>query len=168
MGVHMNEIVSLPITGAEPPGLDSPYSALVNFYRAFNGRDLAAMKENWEHAGECVMSNPLGGIKRGWEEIGAVYGKIFLGEASIYVEFYDYTIHESGDVFHAVGRERGHLHKRGEEMALEIRTSRIFHRARGQWKQAHHHGSMESPALLARYQALVMQKNESNLSQELS
>lgn len=164
----MNEIVSFPITGSETPGQDSPYAALVEFYRAFNRRELAAMKENWDVAGECVMSNPLGGIKRGWEEIGAVYEKIFLGEASVYVEFYDYSIDEFGDVFHAVGRERGHLNKRGETVALEIRTSRVFHRIRGQWKQVHHHGSIENPALLARYQALVMQANEPNSIQEAS
>lgn len=155
----MNKSVSLPVTGSEPSDRDSPYSALVNFYHAFNSRDLAAMKENWDHTGECAMSNPLGGIKRGWEEIGSVYEKIFFGEASVYVEFYDYSTHESGDVFYAVGRERGHIRKRGDEMALEIRTSRIFHRIRGQWKQSHHHGSIENPALLARYQALVMQVN---------
>ncbi len=146
----------------------SLYSALVNFYHAFNSRDLAAMKENWDHTGECVMSNPLGGIKRGWEEIGAVYEKIFLGEASVYFEFYDYSIHESGDAFHAVGRERGHIRKRGDEMALEIRISRIFHRIQGQWKQSHHRGSIENPALLARYQALVMQENQSNSTREAS
>lgn len=164
----MNQIVSFPITGSEPPGRDSPYSALADFYRAFNSRDLAAMKKNWDDAGECVMSNPLGGIKRGWAEIGAVYEKIFFGEARVHVEFYDYSIHESGDVFHAVGRERGQIRKCGETVALEIRTSRIFHRIRGQWKQAHHHGSIDNPALLARYQALVMQENGTQSTQETS
>ena len=52
------------------------------------------------------MDNPLGGIKRGWDEIKAVYELIFSGPAQVSVEFYDYTLHQSQDMFYAVGRER--------------------------------------------------------------
>ena len=75
------------------------------------------------------MDNPLGGIKRGWAEM-----------------------------FYAVGRERGYFRLGGEEITLAIRTSRIFRKVNGRWKQSHHHGSIEDPQLLAKYQAAVLGK----------
>jgi len=152
----MTEPVEDPITGRERPDDSlSPYAALVGFYRAFNSRDMATMAGNWDQSPDIAMDNPLGGIKRGWDEIKGVYERIFGGPASVYVEFYDYTIHEHEDVFYAVGRERGRFGKDGLEMELEIRTSRIFRRTRDGWKQVHHHGSIEDPALLDRYRTAV-------------
>jgi len=49
------------------------------------------MSENWAQPDEIVMENPVGGIKRGWEEIKAVYEHIFNGKAKVYVEFYGFT-----------------------------------------------------------------------------
>ncbi|NTV12922.1 MAG: nuclear transport factor 2 family protein [Desulfobulbaceae bacterium] len=152
----MNLPIPTPITGAEvsaSPG--SPLAALVAFYRAFNGRDLPAMTKSWADSPDIAMDNPLGGIKRGWPEIAAVYQRIFTGPAQVYVEFYDYTLHQHGEMFYAVGRERGSFVKDGLNLALAIRTSRIFRRIAGDWQQVHHHGSIEDPALLARYQQAV-------------
>ncbi len=145
-----------PITGEEELGdLSSPYQALVQFYRAFNECNMDLMAENWAQTDEIAMDNPLGGIKRGWSEIGPVYERIFGGPAKVYVEYFDYTIHESGDMFYAVGRERGYFRLGNEEITLAIRTSRIFRKMSGRWRQIHHHGSIEDPQLLARYQAAV-------------
>src|SRR3989337_1169068 len=94
-----------PITGREDKkALPAPLRALSEFYHAFNSRDLEKMSVNWAQTDEGIMDNPLGGIKRGWEEIRAVYERIFTGTAKVYVEFYDYTIHEAGAIFYAVGR----------------------------------------------------------------
>ena len=83
-----------PITGKEDKAdLKGPLLALVEFYEAFNNRDMDKMSKNWAQTDETAMDNPLGGIKRGWEEIKAVYKRIFNGPAKVYVEFYDYTIH---------------------------------------------------------------------------
>lgn len=101
------------------------------------------------------MDNPVGGIKRGWEEIKSVYAQIFGSPATVKVEFYDYTLHEAGELFYVVGRERGELKTRGTRIPLQIRTSRIFRMIDGQWRQVHHHGSMDDPELLARYQQAV-------------
>ncbi len=156
MADEMKEPVQTPITGAEKPDdTGSAYAALVGFYRAFNSRDMAGMADIWEQSPDIAMDNPLGGINRGWDEIKGVYERIFGGPASVYVEFYDYTIHEHEDVFYAVGREHGHFEKDGLKMELEIRTSRIFRRTPDGWKQVHHHGSIEDPALLERYRKAV-------------
>ncbi|MBI5344469.1 MAG: nuclear transport factor 2 family protein [Deltaproteobacteria bacterium] len=147
------------ITGNEEQGgLLSPYQALVQFYRAFNLGDLSMMEKNWANTDDTAMDNPLGGIKRGWKEIKPVYERIFKGPAEIYVEYYDYTIHETAGMFYAVGRERGYFRLRGEEVKLAIRTTRIFQKIDGRWRQVHHHGSIDDPRLLAVYQGAVMGK----------
>jgi ketosteroid isomerase-like protein len=102
------------------------------------------------------MSNPIGGIRRGWAEISGVYERIFNGPASVYVEFHDYSVHAAGALFVAVGRERGRLEMYGETLQLAIRTTRIFTRGRQRWRQIHHHGSMDEPESLRNYQSLVL------------
>jgi ketosteroid isomerase-like protein len=62
----------------------------------------------------------------------------------------------AGDVFWAIGRERGRYEGDGTSLALAFRTTRLFRRDRdGRWRQVHHHGSVEVPQLLAAYQEAV-------------
>jgi len=146
----------IPITGREDKnGLSAPLQALVEFYDAFNSRDLEKMSKNWAQTDDISMDNPLGGIKRGWKEIQSVYEHIFKGPAKVYVEFYDYTIHEVGDIFYAVGRERGEFRDTETVINLAIRTTRIYKLIDGHWRQVHHHGSIDDPELLASYQSAV-------------
>jgi len=150
------EPIQKVITGSEDQGgLTSAFQALVQFYCAFNKRDVAMMEKNWANNDEIAMDNPLGGIKRGWSEIRSVYERIFNGPAEVYVEYYDYTIHLTPEIFYAVGRERGYFRLDGKELKLAIRTSRIFQKIDGKWRQVHHHGSIEDPQLLAAYQGAV-------------
>jgi len=150
--------VNEPITGNEtiPTQSNGPLFALIAFYKAFNSADMRLMEASWDASEEASMSNPLGGIKRGWGSIHNVYKNIFHGKAEVYVEFHDYSIHQMGDMFCAVGRERGTL-KIGEQLLnLAIRTSRTYRRTDNKWKQIHHHGSIDNPALLKQYQQLIL------------
>lgn len=150
------KIESSPVTGNEDKqSLTAPLRALSDFYTAFNNADLDLMSRNWAQTAEVIMDNPVGGIKRGWEEIRLVYYQIFNGPAKVQVEFYDYTLHEAGDIFYVVGRERGELRLNRTRIDLAIRTSRIFRLMADQWRQVHHHGSIDDPSLLAKYQAAV-------------
>ena len=133
----------------------NPRSALAAFYRAFNQRDLIAMGRIWLPGDEPSMSNPVGGIARGWAEISAVYHRLFSGEARVRVAFHDYSIHEFDGGFVAVGRERGSLLRTGLRLDLAFRTTRLFRSLGGGWRQLHHHGSVDDPALLERYQLAV-------------
>jgi len=151
------QTTSLPVTGKESPlNISTPLCALSNFYKAFNDRNFGMMQENWLQTEEASMSNPLGGIKRGWFEIESVYKKIFTGPANVYVEFYDYSIHAGDSMFVAVGRERGDLKMNNKTIELAIRTSRIYILHEEKWKQIHHHGSMDNPELLDRYQKILL------------
>ena len=149
-----------PVTGSEDLGDHTqPLQALAQLYRALNSRDIAMMQQHWEDSPDAAMDNPLGGIKRGWQEIRTVYEKLFTGKSTYHFEFFDYTLHESGDIFYVVGRERGMIEVGGQKLNLAIRTSRIFRRgADRNWHQVHHHGSIDDPRMLAAYQELVLGK----------
>jgi SnoaL-like domain len=144
------------VTGREDP-IDprEPLGALSEFYKAFNGRDLALMERNWISSDEASMANPLGGIRRGWADIREFYERFFQGPSKVNIEFHDYTIQCSGEIFYALGREHGML--QGDNLALELkfRTSRLFRFTGHRWRQVHHHGSIENPELLLRYQAAI-------------
>ena len=135
--------------------LSAAMQALSQFYAAFNNRDLQAMAQNWAQTDEAAMSNPLGGIKRGWREIEAVYQNIFNGAARVRVEFYDYTLHESPEMFVVVGRERGEFAIAATKIDLNIRTNRIYRLIENEWRQIHHHGSIDDARLLEQYQKAV-------------
>lgn len=54
-----------------------------------------------------------------------------------------------------MGRERGRFERGSVGLDLAIRTTRIFRGAAGRWRQVHHHGSIEDPALLGAYRQAV-------------
>ena len=137
---------------------NTPLGALIHFYKAFNQQDLLQMEYNWLTTEAASMSNPLGDIKRGWLEIRPVYEKIFNHQGRVYVEYYDVTIHQSNDMFCAVGRERGYFQLAEEKIILAIRTSRIYRYTKKGWRQLHHHGSIEQPTLLNHYQNRILGK----------
>ncbi len=151
-----------PITGKEDLGdLTQPEQALAQFYKAFNTRDLAMIDANFAASDEVAIDNPLGGIRRGADVPHIMYQTVFKSPADVRVEFWDYTIDRVGDVFWAVGRERGTYRDGGAVKDLNIRTTRIFRLIDGRWRQVHHHGSIEDAKLLADYQNVVRSSNQS-------
>ncbi len=150
--------ISTPVTGTEYRGEQQyPMQALAQFYLALNSRDFTLMQKNWDHSPEAAMDNPLGGIKRGWNEIRVLYERLFASPGKYHFEFHDYTFHEVGDIFFVVGRERGTIELPDKQLSLAIRTTRIFRRGPdGFWRQIHHHGSIDDPAMLAQYQRAVL------------
>lgn len=147
------------ITGSEAPAGDgSALDALIAFYQAFNGRDLEGLARNWASADLPSMDNPIGGIRRGWGSISEGYQRLFQGPAKVTVEFFDFTSQGTQDHHLFAGRERGVCLTPSARVELRIRTSRWFVRVDGQWRQLHHHGSIEEPSLLADYQRAVLGK----------
>lgn len=156
MKIDLNEI-----NGQEDcSNLDNGQKALVEFYKAFNTKNMDLMSQNWAKQDNVSMSNPLGGIKRGWPDIKATYEKIFFGPAEVYVEFYDYVLLTSSHMFCSIGRERGYFRLPGLEIQLSIRTSRTFQSNGHRWVQVHHHGSIDNPQLLGRYQHAVLSASQ--------
>ena len=148
--------IEQPITGKEDLGdLSEPQQALAQFYKAFNSRDLAMIDANFAASDEVAIDNPLGGIRRGADVPHKMYEVVFKSPADVHVEFWDYTIDRVGDVFWAVGRERGTYRDGDAIKNLAIRTTRIFRLIDGRWRQVHHHGSIEDAMLLVDYQNAV-------------
>lgn len=133
----------------------SPLGALENFYEAFNQRDANTASHAWLNTERVAMYNPIGGIKRGWEQIKDTYSRIMQGNIHVYVEFYDYTLQQHDTLFYVFGRERGYAKCAGQQIELAIRTSRVFEWHTEQWRQVHHHGSIDNPTLLDAYQTLL-------------
>ena len=151
-----SKAIQEPITGNEELGdLSRPQQALAQFYRAFNSRDLKMINDNFAASDDVAIDNPLGGIRRGADEPHKMYESVFKSPANVHVVFWDYTIHRAGDVFWAVGRERGTYVDGGVEKDLNVRTTRVFQLIDGRWRQMHHHGSIEDAKLLADYQNAV-------------
>ena len=152
--------IQSPVTGRENiSDATEPLAALAQFYRALNTRDLGLMEQNWGASSDTVMDNPLGGVKHGWPEIREVYERLFAGGNRYQFEFYDYTLQRYGEIFIAVGRERGHvITESSQRLDLNIRTTRIFRWAGTQWRQIHHHGSIDDADMLARYQRAVLRR----------
>ena len=145
-----------PITGDEDLGdLSQPQQALAQFYRGFNTRDLKMIDENFARSDEVAIDNPLGGIRRGADQPHVMYEGVFKSPADVHVVFWDYTIHRAGDVFWAVGRERGTYREGDVVKDLNIRTTRIYQLIDGRWRQMHHHGSIEDSKLLSDYQNAI-------------
>ena len=148
--------IQSPITGNEDLGdLSQPQQALAQFYRAFNIRDLKMIDEDFAHSDDVAIDNPLGDIRRGADEPHKMYEGVFKSPANVHVEFWDYTINRAGDVFWAVGRERGTYRDGDDVRNLSVRTTRIFQLMDGRWRQMHHHGSIEDAKLLGDYQNAV-------------
>ncbi|KQV81959.1 nuclear transport factor 2 family protein [Rhizobium sp. Root1220] len=136
-------------------GDGSPLDTLIEFYRAFNSADLAGIEATWFDGATPSMDNPIGGIRRGWDQIAEGYSKLFQGQVKVHVTFHDFTS-QGGDDWHLfVGRERGTCRTPKETLDVAFRTTRWFVRKNGSWRQLHHHGSVEDPKMLADYQRLI-------------
>ena len=146
----------IEITGAEARAGDGgPLDALIDFYRLFNARDLDGLAAIWVDGDAPSMDNPIGGIRRGWPAIREVYSKLFNGPATVQVAFHDFTSQGGSDWHLFVGREKGTCRTPTVSLDLRFRTTRWFIKANGVWRQLHHHGSVEEPALLADYQRVI-------------
>jgi hypothetical protein len=154
------DLRSLPgeITGREPPAEDgSPLDALIGFYRAFNDSDMKALAANWAAEEEAPsMDNPIGGIRRGWPAIRDGYAKLFSGPATLRATFQDFSAQGNDDYHLFVGREKVWCETPAVRLGLRIRTSRWFVKMSGVWRQLHHHGSIDEPAMLADYQRVIL------------
>lgn len=102
------------------------------------------------------MDNPIGGIRRGWNEIRDGYARLFGGPAVVEVEFHDFSSQGGADWHLFVGRERGVCRSPERRLDLRIRTTRWFVQTPRGWRQFHHHGSLEEPSLLAEYQQAIL------------
>jgi hypothetical protein len=151
METHLSEIEGVELKS----GSGGPLDVLIEFYRAFNARDLPGLGSVWLGGEAPSMDNPIGGIRRGWTAIEEGYSKLFNGPAKVHVTFHDFTSQGGPDWHLFVGRERGSCVTPDQELKIAFRTTRWFVRRDGSWRQLHHHGSVEDADMLRDYQRLI-------------
>ncbi len=132
------------INGKETMALSPVYGALSEYYSALNNSDISKMKANWSHEKTTSFTSPLGSIVRDYKSIIEFYDELFTSKIDIDVEYYDIEISEMDNGFSAVGRERGTMSINGQCIEVAFRTSRLFIKEKGLYKQLHHHGSFEN------------------------
>lgn len=143
------------LAATEAPDLEGARAALETFYFAFNAPSLSTLGAVWLDEPTVQLNNPVGGILRGIGPITELYTKVF-SSADVWVELSDIIEMSFSDTVVFAGRERGEFARDGVVVPLEIRTSRVFVRVPAVgWRQVHHHGSIDDPDLLGRYQAAV-------------
>lgn len=148
------------ITGKDlPESAVTPLDALREYYHGFNHRDMTVVARNWSDGPDTSLRDPAGVLKRGWRAISAEHERVFAAPARVTIELHDFSVHEAGDVFWVVGRERGSFLLDDVRLDLAIQRTRIFKRLGGRWRQIHDHGSIEIPELLARYQRALLQNS---------
>jgi hypothetical protein len=137
------------------PSPEGARAALESFYAAFNGRNLDLLRSIWRNDPLVQLNNPLGGIMRGIEPICELYARVFSGRGTAWVAFDDYIEILSPTTAVFAGCETGEFVTASEIVPLRIRTTRFFTYEPDGWRQAHHHGSIDDPVLLRRYQDAV-------------
>jgi phenylpyruvate tautomerase PptA (4-oxalocrotonate tautomerase family)/ketosteroid isomerase-like protein len=135
----------------EPAGAQA---ALETFYHAFNTANAELIGEVWLDDPLVQLSNPLGGSLRGRAAVTGLYAKIFAGTVRPWVCLEDVTqMTAVPGVTIFTGRERGEY----GDVELDMRTTRCFayRESAGGWRLIHHHGSIDDPRQLSRYQDAV-------------
>ena len=133
-------------------------AALETFYYSFNNKNIDTFKQVWVQHDLIQLNNPVGGIMRGINDISKLYSNIFQGNAEVWVEFYDIVKFTFENCVVFAGREQGQFVKNDQNIELQIRTTRFFAYVEGKWGQIHHHGSIDSPDLLTKYQHAIKSK----------
>ncbi len=130
------------ITGKESVYVSPEHQVVCEYYDALNRADIEKMRENWSPESYAAFTNPLGGIVRTHEAVAAAHKEFFDSPIDIDVEYHDITFIPLGDAFCTVGQERGTMRIGDKTFETGFRTSRLFHKVDGAYKQVHHHGSL--------------------------
>jgi len=153
-----NATIQTPVTGREYTGDQrDALQALAQFYRALNARDIEMMQQN----GPIQQSRKWTILWENQTRAGAKLDQLMkdcsAAGPSTTSSFTITTLHQSGDLFYVVGRERGDLDLSGQAMRLAIRTSASSKEMRMRnGGKCNHHGSIEYPQMLATYQEAVL------------
>lgn len=148
------------IKSTKKQGIEGARALIESFYYAFNHRDMDVFSQVWADNELIQLNNPLGGIIRGYTPISELYQRIFTGSAKVWVELSDIVEYQTNEMIVFAGREKGEFSDNEDILDLSIRTSRIVQWLGEDigWKQTHHHGSIDNPELLAKYQSRVKMK----------
>lgn len=111
------------------------------FYDAFEGRDLDAMSEVWEHSDRVLCTHPGWQTLRGWGAISGSWFALFDGPNPLQFILTDEVVVVEGDTAWVSVDEN----LIGADIGATIAALNLFHRHEGRWRLVAHHGSPVAP-----------------------
>ena len=121
---------------------DDPTAAAVRtanaaFYAAFEGRDLDAMSDVWEHTDRVTCVHPGWPVLSGWASVAASWYALFDGPQRLQFIVTDEHVHVVDGSAWVTCNEN--LLEGGGTQA--VAATNVFVATDGRWRMVHHHGS---------------------------
>lgn len=111
------------------------------FYRAFEKKDMEAMRKVWSHGIACTCVHPGRGELKGWEAIETSWQKIFRNTAYLEIDTKIISTNGTGDFAYIVLVETVLQVAQRRQQKAESMATNIFERMGQDWYLVHHHGS---------------------------
>lgn len=111
------------------------------FYKAFNTRDLDAMKEVWSSQGNVTCVHPGWNPLNGFEPIIESWQGIFKNSGNMNIEASDVTVIASEDLAWVSCVEKLYTIATNGVMASKVYSTNLFQLKNGSWKMVMHHAS---------------------------
>jgi hypothetical protein len=106
------------------------------FYDAFEGQDLDAMSELWEHSDRVLCTHPGWTVLRGWGAVGGSWMALFQGPALQFI-LTNQRVELAGDMAW-VSLDENII---GGEHGTTVNALNLFVRSGPRWQMVDHHGS---------------------------
>lgn len=112
-----------------------------NFYKAFNARDLDAMKKVWSSQERVTCVHPGWNPLDGFEPIMESWQGIFKNSGNMNIEASDVTVVASEDLAWVSCVEKLYTIATHGVLASKVYSTNLFQLNNGSWKMVMHHAS---------------------------
>ena len=123
------------------PDQDSAITANEKFYKAFNARDLSAMKEIWSSHQNVTCVHPGWSPLNGFEPIIDSWQGIFKNSGNMDIQISDINMLTSTDLAWVSCVEKLYTIASHGVLASKVFSTNLFALNKGGWKMIMHHAS---------------------------
>ena len=120
---------------------DKAQSANEQFYKAFNKRDIEAMKRVWENDERITCVHPGGPPLNGFEPIMNSWAGIFENSGNMEIQISDVRVLASEDLAWVSCTEKLFTIAYSGVLASQVFATNLFHLEDDVWKRVMHHAS---------------------------
>ena len=120
---------------------DKAQSANEQFYKAFNKRDIEAMKRVWENEERITCVHPGWSPLNGFEPILNSWAGIFENSGNMEIRISDVRVLASGDLAWVSCTEKLFTIAESGVLASQVFATNLFHLEGDVWKMVMHHAS---------------------------
>ena len=120
---------------------DSAITANEKFYKAFNARDLSAMKEIWSSHQNVTCVHPGWSPLNGFEPIIDSWQGIFKNSGNMDIQISDINMLTSNDLAWVSCVEKLYTIASHGVLASKVFSTNLFELSKGGWKMIMHHAS---------------------------